>query len=433
MQRFLQEQGEGLSLEDFGKAFNQYWRDYLGVGAYVATFLAPNMAWFQDYDYLKAHGRLPNGSRLLEDIRKRLQWEVYSQYCFDARIGRTLEKSGASIARIPADMLDEASKEIHERLINEVGELRDLQESAVTVLLQGLLLELKNQGAVLIPVLNKYVQNWGNTYLISQRHIPWMQSIGQRTRAPSFLTTRQDVPRFDALLSTNSRPKTWYEVWAMKCLASAHPLPGEVVPFVYDIVMKGLAKRGILEERFQDHYRLWGLLPGALVIDAGSEQVSCGMCGHEVSVHRSERPAWLGAPCMRRHCQGTYQAVREGLDYYGRLYARGDIQRLFAAEHTGLLKRDERRELEAAFKAEADRKPWDPNLLSCTPTLEMGIDIGSLSSTIQCSVPPSSASYLQRIGRSGRRDGNAVNVTVANGNPHDLYSVSYTHLTLPTN
>ena len=51
----------------------------------------------------------------------------------------------------------------------------------------------------------------------------------------------------------------------------------------------------------------------------------------------------------------------------------------------------------------------------------MGIDIGNLSSLILCSVPPAQANYLQRIGRAGRRDGNALNLTVANARPHDLF------------
>ena len=39
-----------------------------------------------------------------------------------------------------------------------------------------------------------------------------------------------------------------------------------------------------------------------------------------------------------------------------------------------------------------------------------------------CSVPPTQASYLQRVGRAGRRDGNALTTTLAEGNsPHDLY------------
>lgn len=66
-------------------------------------------------------------------------------------------------------------------------------------------------------------------------------------------------------------------------------------------------------------------------------------------------------------------------------------------------------------------EPWHINCLSATPTLEMGIDIGNLSSVFLCSVPPAQANYLQRIGRAGRRDGNALAVTVANGQNHDLF------------
>ena len=66
-------------------------------------------------------------------------------------------------------------------------------------------------------------------------------------------------------------------------------------------------------------------------------------------------------------------------------------------------------------------KPWHPNLLSATPTLEMGINIGDLSTLILCSVPPEQANYVQRIGRAGRRDGNALNVTVAMARPHDMW------------
>ncbi|MGK5092814.1 hypothetical protein WDW89_12465 [Deltaproteobacteria bacterium TL4] len=52
----------------------------------------------------------------------------------------------------------------------------------------------------------------------------------------------------------------------------------------------------------------------------------------------------------------------------------------------------------------------------------MGVDIGAMSSVLLCSVPPNQASYLQRIGRAGRRDGNALATILADGNsPHDLY------------
>ena len=70
--------------------------------------------------------------------------------------------------------------------------------------------------------------------------------------------------------------------------------------------------------------------------------------------------------------------------------------------HTGFLKLEDRETLEAHFKlVKSDQKRWDPNVLSCTPTLEMGIDIGDLSSVILCSMPPAQSQFLQRAGRGG--------------------------------
>ena len=101
-------------------------------------------------------------------------------------------------------------------------------------------------------------------------------------------------------------------------------------------------------------------------------------------------------------------------------YLNGVVHRVNAAEHTGLLRREEREELEARFKARPSRR-WDPNLISATPTLEMGVDIGDLSSVLLCSVPPTAANFVQRLGRSGRKTGSALDITVALAAPHDLY------------
>ncbi len=51
----------------------------------------------------------------------------------------------------------------------------------------------------------------------------------------------------------------------------------------------------------------------------------------------------------------------------------------------------------------------------------MGIDIGDLSSVLLCSVPPTQAQFMQRIGRPGRKDGNAISAVVTNAEAHDLY------------
>ena len=97
-----------------------------------------------------------------------------------------------------------------------------------------------------------------------------------------------------------------------------------------------------------------------------------------------------------------------------------DPVRLVTAEHTAVLDADRRAQVEHSFRRQPPRR-WDINLLSATPTMDMGVDIGDLSSVLLYSVPPAQANYLQRVGRAGRRDGNAFNVTIANGVAHDLY------------
>jgi ATP-dependent Lhr-like helicase len=68
--------------------------------------------------------------------------------------------------------------------------------------------------------------------------------------------------------------------------------------------------------------------------------------------------------------------------------------------HHGNLSKEIRYETEAALKQHEH-----PATAVCTSTLELGIDIGAVSSVVQIGTPPSIASLRQRLGRSGRREG----------------------------
>lgn len=63
----------------------------------------------------------------------------------------------------------------------------------------------------------------------------------------------------------------------------------------------------------------------------------------------------------------------------------------------------ERKQAEAAFAEEADC------VIVATSTLELGIDVGDLDRVIQVEAPSTVSSFLQRMGRSGRRAGNRRN------------------------
>jgi len=64
---------------------------------------------------------------------------------------------------------------------------------------------------------------------------------------------------------------------------------------------------------------------------------------------------------------------------------------------------DERRQAEKAFGEERDC------VIVATSTLELGIDVGDLDNVIQIDAPGSVSSFLQRMGRTGRRAGSRRN------------------------
>ena len=70
---------------------------------------------------------------------------------------------------------------------------------------------------------------------------------------------------------------------------------------------------------------------------------------------------------------------------------------------------------------ERDFKDGQLNILSCSTTMEMGVDIGGMSAVAMNNVPPHPANYLQRAGRAGRR-GEAISAayTLCNSNANSM-------------
>lgn len=77
-----------------------------------------------------------------------------------------------------------------------------------------------------------------------------------------------------------------------------------------------------------------------------------------------------------------------------------------------------RRQTEAAFAQAANC------VIVATSTLELGIDIGDLDHVIQIDAPATVASFLQRLGRTGRRPGTARNALIVTTRPESLWSAA---------
>jgi DEAD/DEAH box helicase domain-containing protein len=96
LQKAVQAQPEPPPFAEVARLFLEHWKQRLSGEDFIATFLPPDMNWLDDYEYLRKNGRLPGDSNLLQLVEKRLDWEIWSEYTFGCRIGRTLEKTGAS-------------------------------------------------------------------------------------------------------------------------------------------------------------------------------------------------------------------------------------------------------------------------------------------------------------------------------------------------
>lgn len=71
-------------------------------------------------------------------------------------------------------------------------------------------------------------------------------------------------------------------------------------------------------------------------------------------------------------------------------------------------------------KYEREFKDGKINVLSCSTTMEMGVDIGGMVAVVMNNVPPHPANYLQRAGRAGRRSETvAVAYTLCKADPHN--------------
>ncbi|MER6062439.1 DEAD/DEAH box helicase [Streptomyces sp. NPDC001792] len=412
--------------------------------------------------------RLPKGTWDL--VGERLAFNTLLEFGLDSRLGRTLELTRTVAAEVylpdpeRAARLAEGLYEEHLRRQlpadpEESGEGEEaVGEAARPVLpasgperlrrfegfVRGLLEHMRISGGIRHTWLDGFIDAEGrNRYTIWGGRPEGMQAFGRNSDAPAFVLVgsrsgRTDFERVDTR-------ESWYTDFAERCLGMDRALAtgylAELLPRLADGEIGALAHRRTGEDKAGGTAKgqgVYGLTPGHIRVRPLSDEqtahaaLACPECGWTQTVPPERVEVWQGLACPLKGCAGqlavpSAQAPgRAGrdyrLDYYRRLYREAGPYSVVAAEHTGVLSRKEREEVEKGFRQGV--RHTDPNVLSCTPTLELGIDIGQLEAVVLASLPPNTAGYVQRVGRAGRSTGNALMVSLADTSPRALYHLS---------
>ncbi|KLI05599.1 DEAD/DEAH box helicase [Mycolicibacterium conceptionense] len=148
-------------------------------------------------------------------------------------------------------------------------------------------------------------------------------------------------------------------------------------------------------------------------VNANSPVYQCGIC-------RRTAPFSVRGVCPALGCDGTLvefvpPPTDRDRDHYRALYRSMHAVPLAAKEHTAQWVNTEAAAIQHQFVR------GEINTLSCSTTFELGVDVGELQAVMLRNMPPSTANYLQRAGRAGRRSGAAaLVVTYAMRRSHDL-------------
>lgn len=431
LQHVIDESGDaGLPLADVGSALINYWSKSEpgrpgSEREVMATLIPPDLREYGPYLAFRndSAAAIPNPA-LRNAFIERLNWEATSEFSLMLTHGRTMEGQASAALGWDLTLVAGTVAKLKLRLSGISPALESISDTEFTRWILGVLYRARVRGALYHPYLDAYArQNFWGKY-------PFGKTVlGRETYPPAgkykprlLVTVRDKFHEHVLAPSSTTGNAPWQIVWARRVLNTTSVDDNTLTDLIAALLEAG-EQTGLFQCVHTDGEKSFYALnyQAARLYGKGKKLVST-QSGDSLFRPVSEAELWLDTPAMGyrdEHSYYAYAPLNDREVYYGSRYRKGALRRVFAFEHTGLLSTEERETLEMQFNAGGHAD--DPNVLTATSTLEMGIDIGDLSTTMLCSIPPTVASYLQRIGRAGRSTGTALVLSVINQRPHDLF------------
>ncbi len=282
-----------------------------------------------------------------------------------------------------------------------------LTEAEVWTLFQVLLGYLRQQGVISFP----------------EQVLPDDDFFKPRNREFYFRSYSDSKSRRKGILGWNPQTINSRLDYLLRLAARLNPNIGEdecrvVLDNIWNRSLQHSFWKPYIAERYIDgegtvyqlSHDIWKLCSSLL--DDSLQWYICNRC-QTLSLHN------ISGTCPSYRCSGTLQPCEpENLfkdNHYFRLYHEIMPKKMVAREHTAQLTSRVAGELQNQFSK------GEINVLSCSTTFELGVDVGELETVFMRNVPPSAANYIQRAGRAGRRtSATAYVLTYAQRRSHDL-------------
>ena len=425
--------GAGVPLQEVGQRLIDYWgTDAPGRPGNskkaLETLIPTDLREYDDYvDFRNKIGTHDVPPKLLADATRRLTWEATSEFSLMLTHGRTMELHASATLGWEPELIEQTVALLRQRLPKISPNLDSVSSEDITLWVLGILHRQRERGGLYHPYLKSYAAQrfWGK-YPFSKT-IAGRETFPPQGRYKPRLMSTLPNKDHDHVLSP-PRPGQllpWYLHWARKVMELPGVDDATLVDLVGEFLKVGESSGLLLQVHADGDQAIYAINDQAARLYPDGKKLVAPNRGYKLFRPDWEARLWTGGPSLAyldQHGQYEPGTLTDREDYYRTRYRKGALRRVFAHEHTGLLATTEREALEYSFNkgGHAD----DPNVLTATSTLEMGIDIGDLSTTMLCSIPPTTASYLQRIGRAGRKTGTALVLSVINQRPHDLFFYS---------